>query len=372
MLSLLIVIVTTALETSVFARNTCQDLFVSARSETTSARRLESLRLSVGTGNSLRSLALEHLPAQPGQPTLLMMPGAISPVSAGHPAFKKLAQSGVGLVSFAYSHQPGSLKAATREAVQALEQGEVSISGWVAETLTVRDHFARQGVELIPVSLSFTGAVTPSLQGFNRIIEMVPMTSTDATSATGAAVRDQLKAAAMWNPFFGQQLVRQQIDFSYRAYWQSVVDSLARDPQFPGELRGTLLDQYVRQSQAIEGFKWDVASLPRSIQRTFVLAGQESQSLLKHQLQTVVAMIEAGHQPNVVLVKGVGHNIPSSQPDTYAQLLAWAARDSRLDGLYIFDSATARVESIPRAAMLARLRAWEASLSSVDREASLP
>jgi pimeloyl-ACP methyl ester carboxylesterase len=352
------------------ARPTCEDLF-SHRIEATrqSGRAVQARRLILEGG---RSLSLDYLPAEPGQPTLMLMPGAISPVSAEHPAFQALGKTGLGIVSFALSHQPRSLKDAEAAGLRAVERDQISIESLVAETESVRRHFRQAGVDLIPVSLSFTGAITPRLVNAPRIIEMVPMTSADSTSVTGSAFRQQLMAAAAWNPFFGQQIARQQLAMSYRSYWQSVVDGMIRHQSYPADRREAMLDAYVKQSQAIEGFQWKASDLSRSTQRSFILAGQESRSLLKHQLQTLLEMIEAGHQPSVILVKGVEHNIPSSQPELYARLLSWVATHPHLDGLYIFDGATGGIQQIARASMQTQLRAWESALESSDRPADLP
>ena len=352
------------------ARVTCSDVFV-ARVQTlgTSARLPESYRLSLQAD---RSLTVEHVRAQPGQPTLLLMPGAISPVFSESPAFKRLAETGVGVVSFAHSHQPRSLKDATEDGARSVERDTLSIDSLVAETEAVRRHFASNGTSLIPVSLSFSGALTPQLSNVERTVEMVPMTSSDATSATGAAFRSQLMAAAAWNPFFGQQIARQQLSTSYRMYWQPIVDGLIQHQGYPSARRELMLEAYVKQSQAIEGFKWNVSELPRSTQRNFVLAGQENQSLLKHQLQTVLEMIEAGHQPNLILIKGVAHNVPTTRPDVYAQVLQWVATQNDLNGLYVLDPSTGQIAHTPRSAMQEQVRIWERSLSQSDLSANLP
>ncbi len=159
------------------------------------------------TLNKGSAISYEFSPPAAGKPTFLLMPGVNRGIVLKDPAVAGLIQAGAGVITFNYSVQPLSI--AELPARERADLEGVTLESLAAETLALaREIGRRHGIPLqrvIPVSLSYSGAVSPVLKDFPVVIDMVPLTSFGAFNPQLAAYYSSLKAAEFFNPIFGQR-----------------------------------------------------------------------------------------------------------------------------------------------------------------------
>ena len=318
----------------------------------------------LGSGRNVRA---EYSPAAAGKPTFLFLPGANRGLLLSEPAAQKLIENGNGVVSFDFSVQPRS--------IATLNAGEVPFSN--AQTLTL-DALAREteaiagvianrfGVRsVLPVSLSYSGAVSRHLRA-DRTIDCVPLTSTDAFSPELASYRRWLRAAEVWNPFFGPSITRLSLDTAYRTQWTRQVARLTEQFDLPRGRSADMVTGYTRLSQAAEDFTW--TSEGDRTKRTFVLAGDESPSLFRHQLATVRDRLRSGSGESVFIVQESSHVVPADQPVIYARLLELIESGAAPQGLTVITPTRGEWRTLPGAQAVAGLEEILARLPAGSEE----
>lgn len=262
------------------------------------------------------SLALQiHPPSSANKPTYLLLPGVNRSALLTDPESQALFADGSGVVAMNFKAHPFSLAELPADESPAFLDQPVTLKSLAQEIEQVRDRLKTEyGIRnVIPVSLSFSGAVSPYLSGFPLVIEVVPMTSTAAFNPTLESFRK------LWslNPFLGRSV----IDQAYRSTWSPQVDRITAEFNLPTVRRAQMIEGYMALTHATEGAAWDDTPLDKKVTRFFVLGINESASLFKHQVTTILRLLSEGHDVHLVLIQEAGHLLFAEQPATYAKVL---------------------------------------------------
>ena len=262
------------------------------------------------------SLALQiHPPTSRDKPTYLLLPGVNRSALLTDPESQALFADGSGVVAMNFQAQPFSLAELPADKSPAFLNQPVTLESLAREVEQTHDLLKTEyGIKnVIPVSLSFSGAVSPYLKGFPVVIEVVPMTSTAAFNPTLESFRK------LWsmNPFLGRSV----IDQAYRSTWGPQVDSIASEFNLPTTRRAQMIDGYMALTHASEGANWEDVELDKKVKRFFVLGIDESPSLFKHQVTTILRLMNEGYDVHAIIVKEAGHMLFAEQPATYAKIL---------------------------------------------------
>jgi pimeloyl-ACP methyl ester carboxylesterase len=205
---------------------------------------------------------------------------------------------------------------------------------------------AQHGInDFVPVSLSYSGAVSPLLKNFPVIIETVPMTSSDATNPQLGQYRRTLRSAELFNPFFGPTITRNSLDAAYRPNWTAQVDSTIGNFNLPADHKSDMVEGYLSMSRASEGFEWSAADLPKTTRRVFIVAGNEGSALLKNQLETFQRLQMS---KLLVLIEESGHIIPNEHPALYAYVISeiLSAQNAEVSGLIVVTPSTGKIQHL--------------------------
>jgi hypothetical protein len=271
-----------------------------------------------------RQLHVQIAKPEAGKPTFLFLPGVNRGLLLEEPAAAELIKNGNGVVGFNFSVQPISLATLPRGEKPAFYSEEVTLESLAAEAEGVAKALASQyGIKnLVPVTLSYTGAVSAKLK-FSRIVDSVPLTSMAAFSPELAQYRNWLKSGELFNPIFGPGITRASLDAAYRMQWSKQVDAITQQFSLPRDRSNEMIDGYIRLSRATEGFEW--SNKADRAQRTFILAANESPALLRHQAEVVRERLARNSGESVFIVQESGHVIPAEQPKAYARILELVA-----------------------------------------------
>lgn len=267
--------------------------------------------------------AVEFQAPKPGKPTYLLLPGVNRGTMLTDPAVQLLVADGAGIITFNFSVQPLSI--AELGPRESADLRDVSLESLAEETLALAKQFEKEhGIlvkDMIPVSLSFTGAVSPFLNAFPQVIDMVPLTSMAAYNPHLEAYYRMLKGAELFNPIFGPGITRASLDSAYRTQWVPQVNSIVEQFQLPSNRRSEMIEGYVALSRAVEGFSWKNSAPSKKVKRVFVIAGNEAESLQRDQVLTILDLQDQGYNVATILVEGSGHVIPSEKPAAYFKAL---------------------------------------------------
>ncbi len=294
-------------------------------------------------------LSYQFSAPQSGQPTFLLMPGVNRGTLLEDPAVAGLVQAGAGVITFNFSVQPLSI--AALPAGERADLEDVSIESLAEETVALAREIERlYGIPLkrmVPVSLSYSGAVSTQLQNFPVVIDVVPLTSFTAFSPQLAAYYASLKAAEFFNPLFGPGITRASLDAAYKSQWYPQVDSISRQFGLPSARRAEMVEGYTTLSRAVEGYSW-LESLPsKKVKRVLVLAEGEAKPLLRDQIQTLGKLEKKGFAIATIVVQDSGHVIPADQPNAYvATLIAVAAGEVKPGTVTVFEPKLQRGRSL--------------------------
>lgn len=260
-------------------------------------------------------------PSDKSLPTFVLFPGVNRSVFANEQEALSLIKKGFGVVTFNFSTQPPSVAQLDNE-TPYFRSHEMSLKDLSDEAqamlASIKNEYGLDNV--IPVSLSFSGSVSPALRGFPLVIETVPMTSAAAANPQLEQYRQMLKASELWNPIFGPGITRASLDAAYRSVWTKEVDSLCEELHLASAHREDMVEGYTAMSRAIEGFSWDNLQLP-NVRRVFILAANENKSLLRHQVETFLKISGQRKDAVLYLMEQTGHVIPAEQPEVYANIL---------------------------------------------------
>lgn len=308
----------------------CADVFAASagsRLEIATVRRPVSTYLRVGPERDL--VKFEYQRPQNGKPTFFMLPGSIRGMRSTDKMLELIGQDGFGWVSINYSRHPESLVIRSKEDSgrpmtprkddQMYSRGDI-----IREIEAVRSFVRNQlGVsDIIPVTLSFSGMLSPHFKNEKVMFEMVPMTSTDAAAPEAAAYRQSLEMGRLLNPFFGEAAMRMALDEAYRSVWGQRVREYSDRGEIPRSLIREATEAYVELVRTSEGVDLLKSDNPAqgSVRRVFILAENESPALLRHQLERFEQVRRDDSRTLLVMVKNAGHVVTHEQPQVMAEI----------------------------------------------------
>lgn len=306
---------------------------------------VRTLEMSPGRKLFVQSIAA----ADSTKPTLLLLPGVYRSLLLEEPAGQELAALGYGVVTVSYSTQPFSVATLKDQEVPYFQRHRIEIQDLADETEFI---IQKLGGSVVPVSLSYSGAVSPYLKNSPLIIETVPMTSTAATNPTMEAYRLSLKPWEFFNPMG----VRLALDAAYRQVWEPRVDQLLTQFNLNLNRKGDMVDGYVAMSRAAEGLSWDQLSLSVSARRVFILAENEAPSLKKNQLETFANFKKAQSAASLIVIRESGHVVPADQPAAYATALQMALDNANSGKILAITPSRHKTDELPAAWVAEQLR----------------
>lgn len=286
------------------------------------ARRFEQKKSFVFSIAEDRVLAVNHLPAAEGRPTFLLLPGVNRSFDITAPALELIGKLGNGIVTFDFSTHPLSVAKLEKNVKPYFLKKTVTLQDLASEVDALVASLKSQGVKnIIPVSLSYSGAVTPYLKEFPLIIETVPMTSAQGANPELDANIKRLKSLEIFNPFFGAAINRNLLDFGYRQQWSKQVEHIIELYKLDKDRSSDMVEGYLSMSRAVEGFDWKNLEIPKETRRAFVVADHEAADLLRDQAETFLRLSKENKNVVMFIVKNSGHVLPSDQPAAYGFLL---------------------------------------------------
>ncbi len=291
----------------------------------------QNLQLRLGNG---RIVYFEYLKAaKKGAATFLLMPGVNRSLLMSEDGAQALAKKGYGVATMNFSVQPFSVNELEKNEIPFFMNQSPTLKDLALEVEALAKDLQQQlqAETVIPVSLSYSGAVSPFLKNFPLVIDTVPLTSSAAQNPELEQYRQSLKLGEMWNPIFGPGITRSLLDQAYRSKWADQVDSLSKQFNLASDRRSQMIEGYTTLSRATEGFEWDVAQLPAKTRRVFMFAGNEGKGLLEHQVRTFLKVYSADPKSLLFVVKDSGHLIPGDQPESYAGVLDLVAQGKTLE-----------------------------------------
>lgn len=293
-----------------------------------------------------RNVVVQISEAQPGKPTFLFLPGVNRGLLLEEPAAQELIKQGYGVVGFNFSVQPLSLNTLPSNEKAGFYDVDVTLETLAAEAEGVARTLAAQYKvkNLVPVSLSYTGAVSNKLKAFPAVVDAVPLTSMAAFSPELAMYRNWLKAGEFWNPIYGPGITRMSLDAAYRMQWTKQVEGMTQQFGLDRARAGEMVDGYIRLSRATEGFEW--SNKADRVRRTFIFAANENPALLRTQIEAARERLVAKSGESIFLVNESGHIVPAEQPRAYAKILELVAEGKNAPGVTLVTPSTGEFKTL--------------------------
>ncbi|MCX7978563.1 MAG: hypothetical protein N2578_06120, partial [Bdellovibrionaceae bacterium] len=195
--------------------------FMASTGEAQQKFRTEYLQAEAG-----EVIFLQTKPASAKKANLLLLPGVNRSFMDTDISVKTLAKVGFGIATFAFSAHPASVAALPEGVVPSFYTKGLSLDVQSKQVRFVHGAIKERGLlAAVPITLSYTGAVSPQLEGYPLIIDVAPMTSSAAANPELDENIRRLKAAEVWNPIFGPFLTRNVLDGGYRSHYSGQVDS---------------------------------------------------------------------------------------------------------------------------------------------------
>lgn len=258
-------------------------------------------------------------------PTFLFLPGVNRGLLAEDEALATLASQGFGVVTMNFSTQPFSVSLLEKNEKAAFINNSYKLEELGSEITALSDELKKNfNVKtVIPVSISFSSAVSSTIQNFPFIIDAVPMTSSAAVNPELEAYRSYLKTAEIFNPIYGPAITRSLLDQAYAKKWSEQVDSIVGQFGLNADRKSDMIEGYTVFSRASEGFVWDLKKTPKQTRRVFLFARDDSEGLLKDQLTLFLKALETTPDALAFIVNDSGHVLPVDQPESYANILTY-------------------------------------------------
>lgn len=291
----------------------------------TYARTVKDVLSLPGRQGQLASNRLAYIeyvsPKENNLPILLLGPGVNRGVLSFDRMLSALKKRGYGYVSLHFSTLPHSVAALGMEKTPFFEEEDFTMKDYAEEMeaagLWAKEKFKR---EVIPVTLSFSGAPSSLLKGFKKIIDLAPMVSLKHARPTLHYYYSNLRLANMFNPF-GTAIIRGAMDQSYLSVWRPKTEEMIKGFGFDPELEDRILAGYMASSRTLEGFEWDPKETPDNTLRVFVLAEEEGESLLEGQVEALKSFYIGNKKTACFFVRGAQHAISFSHPVTTAIII---------------------------------------------------
>ncbi len=271
-------------------------------------------------------------------PTFLFLPGVNRSLLADEEALEILAQQGFGIVTMNFSTQPFSVNQLDKNTTPSFRKTTYQLEDFNKEVTALSTELKKDfGVKtIIPVSISFSSAVSSSLQNFPFIIDAVPMTSSAAVNPELESYRAYLKTGEIFNPIFGPGITRSLLDQTYYKEWTEQVDSMIEQFELNAERKSDMIEGYTVFSRASEGFVWDLKKTSAETKRVFLFARNDEAVLLKDQLKLFLRALDTTPNALAFIVNDSGHILPVDQPESYASILTYLATEdiTNLSGIF--------------------------------------
>lgn len=281
----------------------------------------ETYHLKIGSN---RLVSFEFVKAKNSKlPTFLFLPGVNRGLLASDEALETLAAQGYGIVAMNFSTQPISVSALEKNIVPHFRTTPYKLDDLNTEVTALSNELKKNfGVKtIVPVSISFSSAVSSTLQNFPFIIDAVPMTSSAAVNPDLEAYITYLKSGEIFNPIFGPAITRSLLDQAYANKWADQVDAMIENFDLNKDRRADMIEGYSVFSRASERFVWDLNKTAADTRRVFIFAMDDSPELLKNQLQLFLKAMDKTPDALAFIVKDSGHVVSSDQPEAYASIL---------------------------------------------------
>ena len=328
----------------------CSEIFSPKNSEKASQaarekiwrQRSQSIERNALTVSDGQSFDYEFIaPEFPDRPVLLFLPGSNRGLTLDLGALQLLGAEGFGLASMNFSTQPPSIARLSSGVSPKFMSTRFRLQDLAAEVEFYAEKLRGRGYKnIVPVALSYSGAVSPFLKSFPFVIETSPMTTTAAAKPELKTFMDLLEFGRLWNPVFGPSINRALLDQAYTKTWTQQVDAIVGALHLPTERKSQMIAGYLAMSRAAEGFSWKKEKVAASkVQREFIFAGRESPSLMLDQLETF-RMFATTHSggAKLTVIGGAGHLIVQDQPTLFTEALKKATLD--------FEALTSRTDQL--------------------------
>ena len=309
----------------------CSDIFgqVESKQEFTTSERIKRAHLmAIPMENEAgRVMFVEAVaPANPELPMLLLMPGMNRAGKLSDPSAIALISAGYGVAEMSFSVHPYSVAMLPKGTEPFFKNRQPTLQDLANEVDRVATVLTEQMSlkNVVPVSLSFSGALSPLLKGYPLIIETVPMTSERAVNTEGAKYRDSLKAGELFNPFFGPSVSRYMMDQAYQTKWIEQAKTMIAQFGLPAARLQDMVDGYSAMSRAAEDASWANVKLPKETKRVFILALGEGPELLMNQVQTLKRLMSDGQNLTIIAIGDAGHIVHVDQPRAFAKAVEFA------------------------------------------------
>lgn len=278
---------------------------------------LESPHIEMESG---RHIYVEMARASdPNKPTFLFLPGMFCAPLQDEKFIAALRAKGFGAIIMNFSLQAPSIALLTEREIPFFKRRELTLSDLANEVefvaKSVREEFP--GIVLIPVSLSYSTAVSPYLRSFTHIIETSPMTSTWAAKPEVFSFKRGLDM----NPFIPQRAIRRLLDQMYFNSSYAITEFTIWRYKLKNPRRHEMNEGYEALARMAEEFNWDKASLSPEIHRDWIIAGGEDYPLKVHQKSTFEKFKKTQPTSRLIEIFGAGHIIKDSQPERLAEAL---------------------------------------------------
>lgn len=278
--------------------------------------------------------------AEVNKPVFLLLPGVNRSVLLEDSSVTELKKRGFGVAVMNFSGQPFSVNLLPDGVQPLFKKRTFKLEDFVNEVETVVSYLKIQKKikRVIPVSLSYSGSITPFLKSTEETIETAPMTSSEAVNPELEQWIRTLKAGEFFNPIFGPAINRNLLDSAYRKKWAAQVDSITQQFNLNLNQRDNMIEGYTSLSRVVEGFDWKNLKISKSIKRSIIIAENESKALQKNQAEAALRLIKQGTPVVVYLLKSSGHVVPADQPAAFAAILARVATTALSDtGVAVVD-----------------------------------
>lgn len=260
-------------------------------------------------------------PSENKLPVLLLGPGVNRGILGVDRMVSALLKRGYGYVALHFSTLPHSVAALGKDKTPFFDEEEFEMKDYAEEMESVGRWAEKEfGREVIPVTLSFSGAPSSLLKGFKRIIDLAPMVSLKHGKPTLYYYYNNLRVANMFNPF-GSAVIRAAMDQTYLPIWRPKAQQMVNGYNFDSELEDKILEGYMTSSRSLEGFEWEAKNTPDNTLRVFVFAEEEGESLLKGQVEVLKEFFKKNKKTGCFFVRGAEHAISFSHPVTTAKII---------------------------------------------------
>ena len=310
----------------------------------TASAAAEKLNFSL-TPNRLISLELIKA-SNPALPTFLFLPGVNRGLLSNEPSLEILEKEGFGIVTMHFSTQPFSVSELSSDVSPEFLSKSYSLAELGSEVLALINELKNKYdiKNIIPVSISYSSAVSSVIPGLPVYIDAAPMTAANAVNPQLETYRLSLKAAELFNPIYGPGITRSLLDQTYYRTWMGPVDSMVTQFNLNADRKPDMIKGYSVLSRAAEGFFWDLKKTAPTSKRIFILGKKDSAVLLKSQLELVSKALEAKADVLVFLVTDASHIIPSDLPDLYANILNFVSTNDVAKTTGIFEVSSTESE----------------------------